>query len=94
MNETCNTDLYNDFLNSPKGILRNCLVTKIQIFLTVFHHVLLNTLFPQVLKFLARRRKASSVWKQPKALSDEHRLSLQEKVNDYIKQHPVHLHTS
>ncbi|XP_066467855.1 IQ calmodulin-binding motif-containing protein 1 [Tiliqua scincoides] len=42
-----------------------------------------------VLKFLARRRKGSSPWKQPKALSDEHRLSLQEKVNDYIKQHPA-----
>ncbi|KAJ6665448.1 hypothetical protein lerEdw1_003289 [Lerista edwardsae] len=42
-----------------------------------------------VLKFLARRRKASSFWKQPKALSDEHRLSLQEKVNDYIKRHPA-----
>lgn len=42
-----------------------------------------------VLKFLARRRKCSSPRKHPKALSDEHRLSLQEKVNDYIKRHPA-----
>nr|XP_056717252.1 IQ calmodulin-binding motif-containing protein 1 [Euleptes europaea] len=44
-----------------------------------------------VLKFLEkqRKRKAYSLWKPPKALSDEQRLSLQEKVKDYIKLHPA-----
>ncbi|XP_015264291.1 PREDICTED: IQ calmodulin-binding motif-containing protein 1 [Gekko japonicus] len=44
-----------------------------------------------VLKFLEkqRKRKACSLWKPPKALSDEQRLALQEKVKDYIKLHPA-----
>ncbi|XP_042301013.1 LOW QUALITY PROTEIN: IQ calmodulin-binding motif-containing protein 1 [Sceloporus undulatus] len=42
-----------------------------------------------VLKFLEKRRKkrAYSLWKQPKSLSDEQRLSLQQKVDDYIRLH-------
>ncbi|XP_034984748.2 IQ calmodulin-binding motif-containing protein 1 isoform X2 [Zootoca vivipara] len=44
-----------------------------------------------VLKFLEkqRKRKAYSLLKQSKQLSDEQRLSLQQKVNDYIKKHPA-----
>ncbi|XP_062972754.1 IQ calmodulin-binding motif-containing protein 1 [Elgaria multicarinata webbii] len=44
-----------------------------------------------VLKFLEkqRKRKTYSLWKQPKSLSDEQRLSLQQKVKDYIKLHPA-----
>ncbi|XP_053259586.1 IQ calmodulin-binding motif-containing protein 1 isoform X1 [Podarcis raffonei] len=44
-----------------------------------------------VLKFLEkqRKRKAYSLLKQSKHLSDEQRLSLQQKVNDYIKLHPA-----
>ncbi|XP_060118446.1 IQ calmodulin-binding motif-containing protein 1 [Heteronotia binoei] len=44
-----------------------------------------------VLKFLEKRRKrkAYSLWKPPKALSDEQRLSLQEKAKDYLKLHPA-----
>uniref|UniRef100_A0A670KFQ7 IQ motif containing B1 n=1 Tax=Podarcis muralis TaxID=64176 RepID=A0A670KFQ7_PODMU len=44
-----------------------------------------------VLKFLEKRRKrkAYSLLKQSKHLSDEQRLSLQQKVNDYIKLHPA-----
>ncbi|KAH0621298.1 hypothetical protein JD844_022434 [Phrynosoma platyrhinos] len=44
-----------------------------------------------VLKFLEKRRKrrAYSLWKKPKSLSDEQRLSLQQKVDNYIRLHPA-----
>ncbi|KAJ7345894.1 hypothetical protein JRQ81_001844 [Phrynocephalus forsythii] len=44
-----------------------------------------------VLKFLEkqRKRKVYSLWKQPRSLSDEQRLVLQKKLNDYIKFHPA-----
>ncbi|XP_034278561.1 IQ calmodulin-binding motif-containing protein 1 [Pantherophis guttatus] len=43
-----------------------------------------------VLKFLEKkRRKAYSLWKQPESLSDEQRISLQQKVESYIKLHPA-----
>uniref|UniRef100_A0A8D0F882 IQ motif containing B1 n=1 Tax=Strix occidentalis caurina TaxID=311401 RepID=A0A8D0F882_STROC len=42
-------------------------------------------------KFLEkrRRRRPLSPWKGPKGLTDEHRLALQQKVDDYIKLHPA-----
>ncbi|XP_049660096.1 IQ calmodulin-binding motif-containing protein 1 isoform X1 [Accipiter gentilis] len=42
-------------------------------------------------KFLEerRRRKLLSPWKDPKGLTDEQRLALQQKVDDYIKLHPA-----
>ncbi|NXP60111.1 IQCB1 protein, partial [Chloropsis cyanopogon] len=42
-------------------------------------------------KFLEkrRRRKPLSPWKEPKGLTDEQRLALQQKVDDYIKLHPA-----
>ncbi|XP_020661501.2 IQ calmodulin-binding motif-containing protein 1 [Pogona vitticeps] len=44
-----------------------------------------------VLKFLEKRRKKKvySLWKQPPSLSDEKRLVLQKKVDDYTKFHPA-----
>lgn len=81
----CDTFLYMNFLSSSRGYFKElpcCKNSNFPNYSTMF-------LFPQVLKFLARRRKCSSPRKHPKALSDEHRLSLQEKVNDYIKRHPV-----
>ncbi|KAM6348270.1 IQ calmodulin-binding motif-containing protein 1 isoform 2-T5 [Alca torda] len=42
-------------------------------------------------KFLEkrRRRRLLSSWKDPKGLTDEQRLALQQKVDDYIKLHPA-----
>ncbi|NXE18066.1 IQCB1 protein, partial [Ardeotis kori] len=42
-------------------------------------------------KFLEKRRKKRllSPWKDPKGLTDEQRLALQQKVDDYIKLHPA-----
>ncbi|NXN53058.1 IQCB1 protein, partial [Rynchops niger] len=42
-------------------------------------------------KFLEkrRRRRPLSSWKDPKGLTDEQRLALQQKVDDYIKLHPA-----
>ncbi|NXH71522.1 IQCB1 protein, partial [Hydrobates tethys] len=42
-------------------------------------------------KFLERRRRKRplSPWKDPKRLTDEQRLALQQKVDDYIKLHPA-----
>ncbi|XP_027534771.1 IQ calmodulin-binding motif-containing protein 1 isoform X1 [Neopelma chrysocephalum] len=42
-------------------------------------------------KFLEKRRKRRplSPWKEPKGLTDEQRLALQQKVDDYIKLHPA-----
>uniref|UniRef100_A0A8C3VE85 IQ motif containing B1 n=1 Tax=Catharus ustulatus TaxID=91951 RepID=A0A8C3VE85_CATUS len=42
-------------------------------------------------KFLEkrRRRRPLSPWKAPKGLTDEQRLALQQKVDDYIKLHPA-----
>ncbi|NXW83278.1 IQCB1 protein, partial [Alopecoenas beccarii] len=42
-------------------------------------------------KFLEkrRRRRLLSHWKDPKGLTDEQRLALQQKVDDYIKLHPA-----
>ncbi|OPJ79831.1 IQ calmodulin-binding motif-containing protein 1 [Patagioenas fasciata monilis] len=42
-------------------------------------------------KFLEkrRRRRPLSPWKDPKGLTDERRLALQQKVDDYIKLHPA-----
>ncbi|XP_009706107.1 PREDICTED: IQ calmodulin-binding motif-containing protein 1 [Cariama cristata] len=42
-------------------------------------------------KFLEkrRRRRALRPWKDPKGLTDEQRLALQQKVDDYIKLHPA-----
>ncbi|XP_061226073.1 IQ calmodulin-binding motif-containing protein 1 isoform X2 [Neopsephotus bourkii] len=42
-------------------------------------------------KFLEkrRRRRSLSPWKDPKGLTDEQRLALQQKVDDYIKLHPA-----
>ncbi|KFQ53315.1 IQ calmodulin-binding motif-containing protein 1, partial [Pelecanus crispus] len=41
-------------------------------------------------KFLEkRRRRRLSPWKNPKGLTDEQRLALQQKVDDYIKLHPA-----
>uniref|UniRef100_A0A8B9RQB1 IQ motif containing B1 n=1 Tax=Accipiter nisus TaxID=211598 RepID=A0A8B9RQB1_9AVES len=42
-------------------------------------------------KFLEkrRRRRLLSPWKDPKGLTDEQRLALQQKVDDYIKLHPA-----
>ncbi|XP_040980147.1 IQ calmodulin-binding motif-containing protein 1 isoform X2 [Aquila chrysaetos chrysaetos] len=42
-------------------------------------------------KFLEkrRRRRLLSRWKDPKGLTDEQRLALQQKVDDYIKLHPA-----
>ncbi|NXT33949.1 IQCB1 protein, partial [Pelecanoides urinatrix] len=42
-------------------------------------------------KFLEkrRRRRPLSPWKDPKGLTDEQRLTLQQKVDDYIKLHPA-----
>ncbi|NXX11977.1 IQCB1 protein, partial [Podargus strigoides] len=42
-------------------------------------------------KFLEkqRRRRPLSAWKDPKGLTDEQRLALQQKVDDYIKLHPA-----
>ncbi|XP_069717523.1 IQ calmodulin-binding motif-containing protein 1 isoform X1 [Phaenicophaeus curvirostris] len=42
-------------------------------------------------KFLEkrRRRRPLSPWKDPKGLTDEQRLALQQKVNDYIRLHPA-----
>ncbi|XP_005244310.2 IQ calmodulin-binding motif-containing protein 1 isoform X1 [Falco peregrinus] len=42
-------------------------------------------------KFLEklRRRRPLSPWKEPKALTDERRLALLQKVDDYIKLHPA-----
>ncbi|XP_064291061.1 IQ calmodulin-binding motif-containing protein 1 [Passer domesticus] len=42
-------------------------------------------------KFLEkrRRRRPLSPWKEPKGLTDEQRLALQQKVDDYIKLHPA-----
>ncbi|NXD80355.1 IQCB1 protein, partial [Halcyon senegalensis] len=42
-------------------------------------------------KFLEkrRRRRCLSPWKDPKRLTDEQRLALQQKVDDYIKLHPA-----
>ncbi|XP_075613162.1 IQ calmodulin-binding motif-containing protein 1 isoform X1 [Balearica regulorum gibbericeps] len=42
-------------------------------------------------KFLEkrRRRRALSPWKGPKGLTDEQRLALQQKVDEYIKLHPA-----
>ncbi|XP_065527526.1 IQ calmodulin-binding motif-containing protein 1 isoform X1 [Lathamus discolor] len=42
-------------------------------------------------KFLEkrRRRRSLSPWKYPKGLTDEQRLALQQKVDDYIKLHPA-----
>ncbi|KFW69303.1 IQ calmodulin-binding motif-containing protein 1, partial [Pygoscelis adeliae] len=42
-------------------------------------------------KFLEkrRRRRPLSPWKDPKGLTDEQRLALQQKVDDYIKLHPA-----
>ncbi|NXI54824.1 IQCB1 protein, partial [Chloroceryle aenea] len=41
-------------------------------------------------KFLEkRRRRCVSPWKDPKKLTDEQRLALQQKVDDYIKLHPA-----
>ncbi|KAM9548744.1 IQ calmodulin-binding motif-containing protein 1 isoform 1-T3 [Guaruba guarouba] len=42
-------------------------------------------------KFLEkrRRRRSLSSWKDPKGLTDEQRLALQQKVDDYIKLHPA-----
>ncbi|KFV20320.1 IQ calmodulin-binding motif-containing protein 1, partial [Tauraco erythrolophus] len=44
-----------------------------------------------VCKFLEkrRRRRPLSPWKDPKGLTDEQRLALQQKVDDYIKLHPA-----
>nr|XP_060630556.1 IQ calmodulin-binding motif-containing protein 1 isoform X1 [Anolis sagrei ordinatus] len=44
-----------------------------------------------VLRFLEKQRKkrAYSFWKQPRSLSDEERLSLQQKVDDHIRLHPA-----
>ncbi|KAM4668513.1 IQ calmodulin-binding motif-containing protein 1 isoform 2-T4 [Amazona ochrocephala] len=44
-----------------------------------------------VCKFLEkrRRRRSLSSWKDPKGLTDEQRLALQQKVDDYIKLHPA-----
>ncbi|XP_013915572.1 PREDICTED: IQ calmodulin-binding motif-containing protein 1-like [Thamnophis sirtalis] len=43
-----------------------------------------------VLKFLEKkRRKESSLWKQPESLSDEQRILLQQKVESYTKLHPA-----
>lgn len=50
--------------------------------------------FIQVLKFLEkqrRKREALSPWKEPKGLTEEQRLAFQQKVDDYIRLHPVHL---
>ncbi|KAJ7401812.1 hypothetical protein BTVI_92398 [Pitangus sulphuratus] len=45
----------------------------------------------QACKFLEkrRRRRPLSPWKEPKGLTDEQRLALQQKVDDYIKLHPA-----
>ncbi|NXC44197.1 IQCB1 protein, partial [Penelope pileata] len=42
-------------------------------------------------KFLEkqRRKRTLSLWKDPKGLTDEQRLALQQKVDDYIKLHPA-----
>ncbi|XP_059708719.1 IQ calmodulin-binding motif-containing protein 1 isoform X3 [Haemorhous mexicanus] len=42
-------------------------------------------------KFLEkrRRRRPLSPWKEPKGLTDEQRLALQQKVDDYLKLHPA-----
>ncbi|NWI84864.1 IQCB1 protein, partial [Pitta sordida] len=42
-------------------------------------------------KFLEkrRRRRPLSPWREPKGLTDEQRLALQQKVDDYIKLHPA-----
>ncbi|NXX77006.1 IQCB1 protein, partial [Urocolius indicus] len=42
-------------------------------------------------KFLERRRRRRPVspWKDPKGLTDEQRVALQQKVDDYIKLHPA-----
>ncbi|NXP48252.1 IQCB1 protein, partial [Heliornis fulica] len=41
-------------------------------------------------KFLEKRRKRPlSLWKEPRGLTDEQRLALQQKVDDYIKLHPA-----
>ncbi|KAM9010826.1 IQ calmodulin-binding motif-containing protein 1 isoform 1-T2 [Ara ararauna] len=42
-------------------------------------------------KFLEKRkrRRSLSSWKDPKGLTDEQRLALQQKVDDYIKLHPA-----
>ncbi|KFP77353.1 IQ calmodulin-binding motif-containing protein 1, partial [Acanthisitta chloris] len=42
-------------------------------------------------KFLEkrRRRRPLCLWKEPKGLTDEQRLALQQKVDDYIKLHPA-----
>nr|XP_003214945.2 PREDICTED: IQ calmodulin-binding motif-containing protein 1 isoform X2 [Anolis carolinensis] len=44
-----------------------------------------------VLRFLEkqRKRRAYSFWKQSRSLSDEERLSLQQKVDDHIRLHPA-----
>ncbi|XP_053121401.1 IQ calmodulin-binding motif-containing protein 1 [Hemicordylus capensis] len=44
-----------------------------------------------VLKFLEKqkKRKTYSLWKQPRSLSDEQKLLLQEKIKDYITRHPA-----
>ncbi|XP_019378132.1 PREDICTED: IQ calmodulin-binding motif-containing protein 1 [Gavialis gangeticus] len=45
-----------------------------------------------VLKFLEkqrRKRKAVFPWKEPKGLTDEQRLTFQQKVDDYIRLHPA-----
>ncbi|XP_077176651.1 IQ calmodulin-binding motif-containing protein 1 isoform X2 [Paroedura picta] len=54
------------------------------------HYKMAVVIQKAVRKFLEkqRKKKAYSLWK-PKALSDEQRLSLQEKVKDYIKLHPA-----
>lgn len=36
-----------------------------------------------------RSKRPLSPWKDPKGLTDEQRLALQQKVDDYIKLHPV-----
>jgi len=47
--------------------------------------------FTKACKFLEkrRRRRLLSPWKDPKGMTDEQRLALQQKVDDYIKLHPV-----
>ncbi|KAG8432149.1 hypothetical protein GDO86_016691, partial [Hymenochirus boettgeri] len=45
-----------------------------------------------VLKFLKRRRKVReslSLWKRDEGLTDQQRMELQQKVDDYIKTHPA-----
>ncbi|OXB65586.1 hypothetical protein ASZ78_015046 [Callipepla squamata] len=45
----------------------------------------------QACKFLEKRRRKRTLspWKDPKGLTDEQRLALQQKVDDYIKLHPA-----